>query len=109
MPKILYFTGGPQPSNYDRQVVASLVGVQYRDVTAIKADDPAEDCDGVAGVHVPDQYSDKPSASAAMTAFRDSQRIDARNLAAAINVTPAVQATIYDDKLLNDEELNEEK
>jgi hypothetical protein len=88
MPKILYFIDGSQPSNYDRQVVASLSGVQFRNLNNVKADDPAEECDGVAGVHVPAQYSDKASAEAAMTEFRTNQHIETQQFNASVTLTP---------------------
>ncbi len=68
-PKIIYFITTSKPTNYDRQRASTMnAAVSFRNVNLVKSGDPAEACDGVAGVVIPQQYQHKPDAKTVLTA-----------------------------------------
>lgn len=74
-PIIILFTAGNEPSNYERQLAASVsVPVRFLPVGTNLTN---EQCDGVFGEYVPEAYQGKPGADAAMTVYRNALQAEA--------------------------------
>lgn len=77
-PRIILFIASDAPTNYDRQLAASVpVPVVYRNSVKIKHNDEPEPCDGVMGAYIPKQYLGRPTANEVMAAYREAKKAEA--------------------------------